>query len=74
MKKVKDMDPHPFASSENALLAEMSFITGQDKQSVPNGNHRVWTEKMPKSMSAPEDIHAEVGICLLNYASNSILF
>ncbi|PON72217.1 Protein phosphatase 2A regulatory subunit PR [Parasponia andersonii] len=60
VKKVKEMDYFPFVSSENSLLAEKSFMTGQDKSSVPNGYHPEWTDKMGKSMSLSRDKHAEI--------------
>ncbi|PON59670.1 Protein phosphatase 2A regulatory subunit PR [Trema orientale] len=60
VKKVKEMDSFPFVSSENSLLAEKSFMSGQDKSSVPNGYHPEWTDKMGKSMSLSQDKHAEI--------------
>ena len=55
MKKIKEMDPFPFVNSENALLSESSFMTEQDKPSVPNGCHPEWTDKMAKRMSLSQD-------------------
>ncbi|XP_077253585.1 serine/threonine protein phosphatase 2A 55 kDa regulatory subunit B beta isoform-like isoform X2 [Tasmannia lanceolata] len=50
VKKVKEMDPNPSVCVENALLAEKSFIAGQNEPSVPNGHRLEWTNKMPKSI------------------------
>ena len=61
MKKIKEMDPYPFVSSENALLAESSFMTEMDKPSVSNGYHPERMENMAKRMSPSQDRHAEVG-------------
>ncbi|XP_062116220.1 serine/threonine protein phosphatase 2A 55 kDa regulatory subunit B beta isoform-like isoform X2 [Humulus lupulus] len=60
VKKVKEMGSSPFVSSENALLAEKSFMTEQDKLSVSNGYHSEWTVKMEKSMSPTQDQHDEI--------------
>ncbi|XP_038686836.1 serine/threonine protein phosphatase 2A 55 kDa regulatory subunit B beta isoform-like isoform X2 [Tripterygium wilfordii] len=46
VKKVQNMDPNQVVSSENSLLAERSFMSGQDKRSVGNGLHLEWTENM----------------------------
>lgn len=61
MKKVKEMDPYPFVNSENALLAESSFMTEEVKLSASNGYHPEWTEKMARSMPLSHDRHSEVG-------------
>ncbi|XP_021912545.1 serine/threonine protein phosphatase 2A 55 kDa regulatory subunit B beta isoform-like isoform X2 [Carica papaya] len=37
MKKIKEMNAHPFVCSENSLLAERSFTSGQDSPSLSNG-------------------------------------
>lgn len=63
VKKVKEMDPYPYVNSENALLAERSFITEKVTSSAVNGNHPEWTEKMALSMSLSQDIHSEVVTC-----------
>ncbi|XP_024929473.3 serine/threonine protein phosphatase 2A 55 kDa regulatory subunit B alpha isoform isoform X3 [Ziziphus jujuba] len=60
VKKVKEMDPYPYVNSENALLAERSFITEKVTSSAVNGNHPEWTEKMALSMSLSQDIHSEI--------------
>lgn len=60
VKKIKEMDPYPFVSSENALLAESSFMTDIYKPSVSNGYHPEWMENMAKSMSPSQDRHAEI--------------
>ncbi|XP_060967970.1 serine/threonine protein phosphatase 2A 55 kDa regulatory subunit B beta isoform isoform X2 [Cannabis sativa] len=56
VKKVKEMDSSPYVSSENALLAEKSFMTGQDS----NGHHSDWTDKMGKNMSPTQYQHDEI--------------
>lgn len=61
-KKVKELNPNPFVHSENVLLAESSFVSGQDKPSVANGYALEWTEKID-NMSPSQDTHAKVGIC-----------
>lgn len=61
MKKVKEMDPYPFVNSENALLAERSFMIEEVKLSAANVYHPEWTEKMGRSMSPSHDTHSEVG-------------
>lgn len=62
MKKVKEMDPSPYVYSENTLLAEMSFMSKQNTQSVPNG-YLQWTENMDKNMSPSQEVHTKVGSC-----------
>ncbi|KAF8390452.1 hypothetical protein HHK36_024978 [Tetracentron sinense] len=51
VKKVKEMDLNPFVCSENVLLSEKSFMTGQQQQSVANGYRLEWRNKMTKDMS-----------------------
>lgn len=65
MKKIKEMDPSPYVSSENTLLAETSFMSGRNTQSVPNGYHLGWTENMAKNMSPSQEVHTKVGGCEL---------
>ncbi|KAF3437006.1 hypothetical protein FNV43_RR19759 [Rhamnella rubrinervis] len=60
VKKVKEMDPYPFVNSENALLAERSFMTEEVKLSAANGNRPEWMEKMTRSMSPSYDTHSEI--------------
>ena len=64
VKKVKEMNINPFVRTENALLAERSFVSGQHKPSVGNGYCLEWTEKMANNNSPPHDGHTKVGICL----------
>ncbi|PKI37913.1 serine/threonine protein phosphatase 2A 55 kDa regulatory subunit B beta isoform-like [Punica granatum] len=55
LKKVKEMDADPHISSENALLAERSFVSETDKTSDANGYHLEWTNKVAKqSLSSQE--------------------
>lgn len=61
LKKVKELDLNPFVSSENALLAERSFVSGQPKSSLTNGYSLEWTEKMEKSTVASCIEHTNVG-------------
>ncbi|XP_059640257.1 serine/threonine protein phosphatase 2A 55 kDa regulatory subunit B beta isoform-like isoform X2 [Cornus florida] len=51
VKKVKEMDLNPFVCSENTLLAEGSFVSGQHKPSLTNGYCLEWTEKMDNRIS-----------------------
>ncbi|KAJ9677786.1 hypothetical protein PVL29_022649 [Vitis rotundifolia] len=57
-KKVKELNSNPFVHSENVLLAESSFVSGQDKPSVANGYALEWTEKID-NMSSSQDRHAK---------------
>ncbi|XP_044486409.1 serine/threonine protein phosphatase 2A 55 kDa regulatory subunit B alpha isoform-like isoform X5 [Mangifera indica] len=59
VKKVKEMDPSPYVYSENTLLAEMSFMSKQNTQSVPNG-YLQWTENMDKNMSPSQEVHTKI--------------
>lgn len=43
------MDPDPHVSSENALLAERSFLSEADKTSITNGYHPEWADKLLSS-------------------------
>lgn len=49
LKKVKEMDLNPSVSSENALLAEMSFVRGQSKSLFASGYSLEWKEEMDRS-------------------------
>ncbi|PRQ17285.1 putative transcription factor WD40-like family [Rosa chinensis] len=60
VKKVKEMNPGPLTSSDNVLLSEKSFISREDKPTVPNGYRQEWAEKMANSVSQYQDIHAKV--------------
>nr|XP_016513697.1 PREDICTED: serine/threonine protein phosphatase 2A 55 kDa regulatory subunit B beta isoform-like isoform X3 [Nicotiana tabacum] len=46
VKKVKQMDINPFVTSENSLLADKSFMSGQSEPSHANGTRLEWTDKM----------------------------
>jgi serine/threonine-protein phosphatase 2A regulatory subunit B len=63
VKKVKEIDHNPLVCSENALLAERSFMSGQDKPSVDNGYHLERTEKMAANTLPFQEVHPKVGIC-----------
>ncbi|KAJ0048521.1 hypothetical protein Pint_15484 [Pistacia integerrima] len=60
VKKIKEMDSSPYVSSENTLLAEMSFMSGRNTQSVPNGYQLDWTENMAKNMSPSQEVHTKI--------------
>ncbi|KAK6920675.1 WD40 repeat [Dillenia turbinata] len=60
VKKVKEMDPNPFVSSENSLLAERSFVNEQQVPSVPNGYRLEWTEKVAKSWTLSQEGQTKV--------------
>lgn len=49
LKKVKEMDLGPYVSSENALLSESSFVSGES--SVANGHSLEWINKTETSIS-----------------------
>ncbi|KAB1200930.1 Serine/threonine protein phosphatase 2A 55 kDa regulatory subunit B beta isoform [Morella rubra] len=53
------MDPNPLVCSENALLAERSFMSGQDKPSVENGYHLEWTEKIAANIQPSQGVHSK---------------
>lgn len=63
VKKIKEMDPNPLVCSENALLAERSFMSGQDKPSVENGYHLEWTEKIAANIQPSQGVHSKVMVC-----------
>lgn len=56
MKMVKEMNRNRFLSSENALLAEMSFTSKQEKLYPSNGCHSEWSENMAINKVASRDI------------------
>lgn len=62
-KKVKEMNPGPFTSSDNVLLSEKSFISREDKPAVANGYRQEW--KMANTVSQYQDIHSKVDACVL---------
>ncbi|KAG1342856.1 Serine/threonine-protein phosphatase 2A 55 kDa regulatory subunit B [Cocos nucifera] len=56
VKRVKEMEPSPNVSLENALLSEKSFVTRLNESSVQNGYHLEWINKKPRSVSpTPEE-------------------
>uniref|UniRef100_A0A2N9IZ35 Serine/threonine-protein phosphatase 2A 55 kDa regulatory subunit B n=1 Tax=Fagus sylvatica TaxID=28930 RepID=A0A2N9IZ35_FAGSY len=60
VKKVKEMDPNPPVCTENALLAERSFISGQYNSSIDNGYHLEWTEKMATNTFPSQEVHSKI--------------
>ncbi|XP_061339300.1 serine/threonine protein phosphatase 2A 55 kDa regulatory subunit B beta isoform-like isoform X1 [Gastrolobium bilobum] len=58
VKQVKEMAP--ILCSENMLLAERSYICGQETHSAANGYHLEWTEKMPGNLLQPQDIDTKI--------------
>ncbi|XP_042948758.1 serine/threonine protein phosphatase 2A 55 kDa regulatory subunit B beta isoform-like isoform X1 [Carya illinoinensis] len=60
VKKVKEMDPNPLLCSENALLAERSFMNEHDKTSVDNGHNVEWTEKMATNMLPSQGVYSKI--------------
>lgn len=51
MKKVKEIDLTPYISSENSLLSESSYVSGESKSSVSNGHRLDWIDNMDTSIS-----------------------
>lgn len=49
VKKVKEMKPNPSPCSENAILAERSFVDAQNDSSFSNGYHQEWKTKLPEN-------------------------
>ncbi|KGN63570.1 serine/threonine protein phosphatase 2A 55 kDa regulatory subunit B beta isoform [Cucumis sativus] len=60
VKTVKEMNPNRFVSLENALLAEISFTSEQDKASLSNGCHWNLSENMEMSNVACKDIRGMI--------------
>ncbi|KAK0586664.1 hypothetical protein LWI29_010409 [Acer saccharum] len=60
VKKVKEMNPSPYVSSENTLLAERSFMSGQETPSFSNGYQLEWTEKVAKNMSPSQEVQTKI--------------
>ncbi|GAV58342.1 hypothetical protein CFOL_v3_01876 [Cephalotus follicularis] len=61
VKKVKEMDPNPFVCPENAILAEKSFMSGQNEPAILNGYHMEWTKKMTtKNISPFNEVHNQI--------------
>ncbi|BFG32538.1 serine/threonine protein phosphatase 2A 55 kDa regulatory subunit B beta isoform-like isoform X1 [Prunus yedoensis var. nudiflora] len=60
VKKVKEMNAHPFACLDNMLLAERSFVSREDKPAVANGYRQEWMEKIAKNASPSQDMHSKV--------------
>lgn len=60
VKKVKEMNTHPFACLDNMLLAERSFVSREDKPAVANGYRQEWMEKITKNASPSQDMHSKV--------------
>lgn len=51
VKKVKEMDLGPYVSSENSLLSESSFVSGEFKSTAANGHRLEWIDNMGTSVS-----------------------
>lgn len=51
VKKVKEMDLTPYVSSENSLLSESSFVSGESKSSAANGHRLEWIDNTGTSNS-----------------------
>ncbi|KAK8536995.1 hypothetical protein V6N13_041946 [Hibiscus sabdariffa] len=59
VKKAREMDfPHQFLSSENALLAEKSFLNVQDIPSVSNGNNLEWEQNVANHTFPSQELHS----------------
>lgn len=48
-KKVKEVKPIPSLCSENAILAERSFVDAQNDSSFSSGYHLEWKTKLPEN-------------------------
>lgn len=63
VKKVKEMKPNPSMCSENALLADRSFMSAQNDSSFSNGYHLEWKTKLPEnSLPSSQGGPAMVGL------------
>lgn len=60
VKKVKEMQPDPHVSSENALLAEKSFLNETGKPVDANGYHLEWTEQRVQQKLPSQDFSSGV--------------
>lgn len=60
LKKVTEVDPDPHVSSENALLAERSFLS-ETEESITNGYCSEWTEKVPNQSLSFQGFRSGVG-------------
>lgn len=60
LKKVKEVDPDPHVSSENALLAERSFLS-ETEESIINGYCSESTEKVPNQSLSFQGYRSGVG-------------
>ncbi|KAI3673526.1 hypothetical protein L6452_39649 [Arctium lappa] len=61
LKKVKEMDLGTYVSSENVLLSESSFVSGESKSSVANGHSLEWIDKTKTSISPSNAGHMNGG-------------
>lgn len=52
VKKVKQMDINSSVTSENSLLADRSYMSGQSESSHVNGYSLEWTNKMNGTSSS----------------------
>ena len=70
VKKAKEMDPHhQFVSSENALLAERSFMSEQDIPSFVTGNYPEWKEIVANNTFPSQELHSKV--CMIGLWQSS---
>ncbi|XWS60756.1 hypothetical protein CRYUN_Cryun07bG0063400 [Craigia yunnanensis] len=61
VKKAKEMDPrHQVVSSENALLAERSFMSEQDIPSFVTGNYPEWKETVANNTFPSQELHSKI--------------
>ncbi|OMO67591.1 Protein phosphatase 2A, regulatory subunit PR55 [Corchorus olitorius] len=60
IKKANDMDHHQFVSSENALLAESSFMSEQDIPSFTNGTHPELKDNTANNAFLSHGVHAKI--------------
>ncbi|GMI99478.1 hypothetical protein like AT1G17720 [Hibiscus trionum] len=61
VKKAMEMDfPHQFVSSENALLAERSFLNEQDIPSLANGKYLEWEENVANNTLPSQELHSKI--------------
>lgn len=57
------MDLGPYVSSENSLLSESSFVSGEFKSTAANGHRLEWIDNMGTSISPSNAGYANVSTC-----------
>lgn len=60
MKKVREKGLGPYICPENALLAERSYVSDQEKINFDNGHHVEWTEKIAQQKLPSHELP---GVC-----------